>query len=68
MYEHREGLLPGFSKKYGLKTLVWYEDHETMIFAITREKQLKAWKRSWKIQEIEKLNPVWQDLYDDLGF
>jgi len=65
-YEHREGLVSGFSKKYGCKHLVWYEPHETMIGAITREKQIKAGNRAKKLALIEDLNPDWKDLYDDL--
>ena len=65
-YEHREGLNPGFTKTYALKRLVWYEPQESMIFAIHREKQLKKYKREWKINLIERDNPNWDDLY--LGF
>ena len=68
MYEHRKGLIEGFSKRYDLKTLIWYEVHDTMAAAITREKQIKAWKRGWKIELIEKMNPMWLDLHDDLVF
>jgi putative endonuclease len=66
-WEHREGLYPGFTKHYGLKLLVWYERQGLMTDAIAREKQLKAWKRSWKIELIEKLNPTWRDLYEELN-
>ena len=65
-YEHREGLVRGFTKKYGCKVLVWYEVHSTMIDAITREKQLKAGSRAKKIALIESLNPEWKDLYETL--
>ena len=65
-YEHREGLLKGFSGKYGCKILVWYELHESMIEAITREKQIKAGSRSKKLALIEALNPEWKDLYETL--
>ncbi len=67
MYEHREGLVDGFTQRYGLKRLVWYEQHETMEAAITREKQMKAWQRAWKIREIEGFNPTWDDLYEILN-
>lgn len=67
MYEHREGLFDGFSKRYSLKMLVWYEVHPTMPLAIKKEKQVKAWKREWKIEEIEKMNPDWRDLHGDLA-
>ena len=63
-FEHREGLVSGFSAKYGCKILVWYELHETMIEAITREKQIKAGSRSKKLSLIESLNPEWIDLYE----
>jgi putative endonuclease len=65
-FEHREGLVKGFSKKYGCKILVWYEIHETMIAAITREKQIKAGSRAKKLALIEALNPAWNDLYETL--
>ena len=65
-FEHREGLVKGFSKKYGCKVLVWYELHETMIEAIAREKQIKAGSRSKKLALIEALNPEWNDLYGSL--
>jgi putative endonuclease len=66
-FEHREGLLKGFSAKYGGKILVWYEVHETMIEAITREKQIKAGSRAKKLALIEALNPEWKDLYETLA-
>ncbi len=65
-YEHREGLVDGFTKKYGCRLLVGYELHETMLEAITREKQIKAGNRAKKIALIEGLNPEWQDLFDRL--
>jgi len=66
-YEHREGLYAGFTQKYGLKQLVYYEEHSSAEAAIEREKKLKKWKRNWKIQLIAKLNPTWRDLYLDLN-
>ena len=66
MYEHREGLYDGFSKRYSLKMLVWYEIHPTMPLAISKEKQVKSWRRQWKIEEIEQMNPTWRDLCEDL--
>jgi putative endonuclease len=66
-FEHREGLMKGFSTKYGCKILVWYELHESMIEAITREKQIKAGSRAKKIALIEELNPDWRDLYETLA-
>ena len=65
-FEHREGLVKGFSAKYGCKILVWYELHATMIDAITREKQIKAGSRKQKLALIEALNPDWKDLYETL--
>jgi putative endonuclease len=65
-FEHREGLIEGFSAKYGRKILVWYEVHETMIEAITREKKIKAGSRAKKLALIETLNPEWKDLYESL--
>jgi putative endonuclease len=63
VHEHREGIVEGFSKEYGLERLVWYEVHEDVHAAITREKQLKEWRRDWKINLIQQLNPDWRDLY-----
>ena len=67
IYEHREGLVKGFSAKYGCKVLVWYELHESMIEAITREKQIKAGSRAKKLALIEGLNPDWKDLFETLA-
>ena len=66
VWEHRESLVSGFTKKYGVKMLVYYEMHESMEDAIRREKQIKEWKRGWKIELIEKKNPRWDDLYDEI--
>jgi len=63
---HRTGVLPGFTKQYGVQMLVWYEQHETRESALARERQLKKWNRAWKIELIEKANPAWRDLYDDI--
>jgi len=65
-YEHREGLTPGFSSKYGCSRLVWYEEHFDIRDAIQRETSLKRWYRKWKIQLIEQMNPDWRDLYHEL--
>ncbi|MGX9431940.1 MULTISPECIES: GIY-YIG nuclease family protein [Bradyrhizobium] len=65
-FEHREGLVKGFTAKYGCKVLVWYELHDTMLDAIAREKQIKAGSRAKKIALIEAVNPDWKDLYDTL--
>ncbi len=64
MYEHRNGLLQGFTKTYAVHILVYAEQHERISGAITREKQLKAWNRQWKIELIEASNPQWRDLLD----
>ena len=63
IWQHKEGVVEGFSKKYELKLLVWFELHSTMESAIAREKALKEWKRIWKLRLIEKTNPEWHDLY-----
>ncbi|MGL4995243.1 MAG: GIY-YIG nuclease family protein [Deefgea sp.] len=66
IWQHKEGLIEGFSQKYGLKMLVWYEQHATMESAIAREKAIKEWQRAWKLTLIEKMNPSWRDLYPDI--
>ena len=66
VYQHKEGLADGFTKKYGVKTLVWFEGTGSVEAAISREKQLKNWKRAWKIALIERMNPEWRDLYPDI--
>jgi putative endonuclease len=63
IWEHKNNVLEGFSKRYGVHLLVWYELHETMESAIQREKQMKEWKRKWKLELIESVNPSWQDMY-----
>ena len=68
IWEHRRGTVEGFTRRYGLKLLAWYEVNETMEAAITREKHIKAWKRSWKVKLIERTNPTWRDLYEDLNY
>ena len=66
IWQHRKGVVDGFSKRYRVKILVWYELHDNMESAITREKQIKQWKRAWKLELIEKTNPSWQDLWNDI--
>lgn len=61
-FQHREGLIPGFTAKYGVKTLVWFEAHETRAAAFRRERQMKEWRRAWKLHLIEAMNPLWLDL------
>ena len=63
VYQHKEKLIDGFTKEYDVNTLVWYESTENVESAIKREKQLKAWKRQWKVELIEKENMEWKDLY-----
>ena len=65
-YEHKNNLADGFTKKYNIHQLVWYEIHETAETAIMREKQIKKWQRKWKLELIERNNPQWKDLYDDI--
>ena len=66
VFEHRNNLVDGFTKKYGVHSLVYYEETDSIDSAIAREKQLKKWSRAWKIRLVEKVNPVWRDLYPDL--
>ena len=66
-WEHRNGFVEGFTKRYGCKLLVWYEAHEGWEEARQRELRMKEWRRSWKLQEIEGLNPDWDDLYDRIA-
>jgi len=66
VWEYKNNLVEGFTKRYNLHQLVWYELHESMESAISREKRLKEWKRSWKLNLIESTNPDWHDLYDSI--
>jgi putative endonuclease len=66
MYEHREALVPGFTRRYGITNLVWYENHSRIEDAIQREKNLKHWIRKWKLALIESSNPEWHDLYSEM--
>jgi putative endonuclease len=72
VYEHKNDLAAGFTKRYGVHSLVWYEEHDTAETAIEREKKIKRWERKWKLELIEKSNPEWNDLYhiicEDTGF
>ena len=67
VWQHKEEIIKGFTSKYGVKTLVWYEPHETRESAFLRERRMKEWKRAWKIRVIEEMNPEWRDLYETLG-
>ncbi|MDT8453531.1 MAG: GIY-YIG nuclease family protein, partial [Gammaproteobacteria bacterium] len=66
VWEHKHDVVDGFSKRYGVHDLVWYEIHETMVSAIEREKVIKNWKRDWKIRRIEERNLDWNDLYESI--
>ena len=66
VWQHKNDVIDGFTKEHSVHDLVYFELHEDMVSAITREKQMKAWKRQWKINLIEEGNPQWRDLYSDL--
>ncbi len=66
VWEYKNGYIKGFTEKYGLKSLVWFEHHTCIRAAIQREKRIKRWRRDWKLKLIETGNPHWQDLYDGL--
>jgi len=66
IYQHREKLTPGFTSRYDVRRLVWFEAYDDPINAITREKEIKKWRRAWKIALIEKENPEWRDLYPEI--
>ncbi|WP_342316976.1 GIY-YIG nuclease family protein [Lysobacter sp. FW306-1B-D06B] len=66
IWQHREHVVEGFSDRYEVTRLVWYEAHETMESAITREKQIKKWRRQWKIELVEAGNPYWRDLWPEM--
>ena len=66
VWEHRDGTVPGFTSKYDVKMLVWYERHDDIEAAIGREKAVKKWRRAWKLSLIEETNPDWRDLYETL--
>ena len=66
VWEHKHKIHEGFSKKYNVIKLVWYKEFDDITDAIYQEKQMKKWKRAWKIELIEKINPLWKDLYNDL--
>jgi len=66
-WEHRAGVVAGFTREYGCKSLVWYEVHDSIEGARQRELQMKEWKRAWKVKEIEGVNPNWADLFDTLS-
>jgi putative endonuclease len=67
VFEHKNNLVAGFTQKYNVHSLVYYEVYQNIFDAITREKRMKKWKRQWKIRLIEESNPNWEDLYDNLS-
>jgi putative endonuclease len=66
VFEHKEGVVPGFTKKYDVKTLVYFEQFSDASTAIQREKTMKFWPRQWKLNKIEENNPTWRDLYEEI--
>lgn len=66
VWQHKNDVVDGFSKKYNIHLLVWYGVHDEIGSAIVREKQIKEWKRLWKLELIEKSNPTWKDLYSEI--
>jgi putative endonuclease len=66
VWQHREGLGNGFTARYGVKMLVYYEAFDDVLAAISREKAMKKWRRQWKLRAIERMNPDWRDLYPDI--
>ena len=67
VWEHKEKIIKGFTSKYGVDRLVWFEPHDTREDAFARERQIKEWKRAWKLELIEKENPEWDDLYETIN-
>lgn len=67
IFEHQAGVSPGFTQKYNIKTLIWYEIHETRESAFQRERQIKKWNRDWKLRLIREMNPDWKDLALELN-
>ena len=66
IWQHKNNIVEGFTQRYNVHQLVWYELHESMESAITREKRIKGWKRKWKLELIESMNPGWKDLYPSI--
>jgi len=67
VWQHRENLVRGFTQSYGVKLLVWYEQHESRASAFQLERQLKKWNRVWKLELIEKTNPGWRNLWEEIA-
>jgi putative endonuclease len=66
IHQHKKGAIPGFTRKYDVKRLVWFETHEDIEEALIRERRIKNWRRKWKLQLIEKDNPYWRDLFFEI--
>jgi putative endonuclease len=66
VWEHRDKVVPGFTARYGVTRLVWYREFDDIEIAIAEEKRIKRWRRAWKIQMIERMNPEWEDLYANI--
>jgi len=66
IWQHRQGAVPGFTRQYNIKMLVWFEQHETRESALIRERRIKNWYRKWKLELIEATNPSWRDLYAEI--
>jgi putative endonuclease len=64
--EHKAHAIPGFTSKYGVTRLVWFEEHASREEAFTRERRMKVWRRAWKLELIERFNPGWRDLFEDM--
>jgi putative endonuclease len=67
VWEHREGVVPGFTAKYGVKRLVWYREYDDIRDAIADEKRIKKWRRVWKLKMIDQFNPRWRDLFTEIA-
>ena len=65
--EHRAGDIPGFTRRYGVTRLVWFETHQSVADAACRERQIKRWRRAWKVALIERDNPLWRDLWEEIA-
>ena len=67
VYQHKTKATPGFTSKYGVQKLVWFETYDDPVTAITREKEIKKWRRAWKLRLIEEANPTWGDRYEEIA-
>ena len=66
VWEHKSGFVEGFTKRYAVRRLVWYEQHASIVEAIARERRIKRWHRDWKVNLIQAMNPKWADLYEEI--